>query len=191
MQAADNAISVSVDQSEQATSEAAGSTQDHEVCVRKKSSTAEPSSNSESDDTGELTNDVTALRGGYSNCSPRTTKLKDGDDYRFEGLELNVTYEVIVAAYDAAGNRSENSDAAEATPASLLDFAELYSNRVGEYKGEEGGCSNLESHPMMRRCLRSSQSPAFGWLEGDDDAFSCTYHPVYWPDDRCQCGTRI
>ena len=54
-----------------------------------------------------------------------------------------MTYEVVVAAYDAAGNRSENSDAAEATPASLLDFAELYSNRVGEYRGEEGGCSNL------------------------------------------------
>ena len=156
VQAADNAISVTVDASEQATSEASGSVQDHEVCVRKKSATSDANTETSNSEDDAPSNDVTALRGGYSNCSPRTTKLKDGEDYRFEGLELNITYEVIVAAYDEAGNRSENSDSAEATPASLFDFAELYSNRVGEYKGEEGGCSNLG--------VNSNDAPLFGLL---------------------------
>ena len=58
---------------------------------------------------------------------------------------MDVTYEIVVAAYDEAGNRSGNSPIAEATPTALLDFAELYANRVGRYEGEEGGCASVQS----------------------------------------------
>ena len=45
---------------------------------------------------------------------------------------------MIYAAYDEVGNRSAESPIAQGTPASVLDFAEVYS---GLYPGgEEGGC---------------------------------------------------
>ena len=57
---------------------------------------------------------------------------------RFEGLLNDSTYNVVYIAYDDADNPSEDSPIAMGTPASVLDFAEVYS---GEYPGgERGGC---------------------------------------------------
>ncbi|MEE2789611.1 MAG: hypothetical protein VX589_19890 [Myxococcota bacterium] len=138
-QAADGAIVVTLEEADRTDSEVF----DHEVCVRKKSTST--STETSDEDAASGTQSITELRAGFADCSARTTKLKNNDEYRFESLDMDVTYEIVVAAYDEAGNRSPNSPIAEATPTALLDFAELYANRVGRYEGEEGGCSTLAS----------------------------------------------
>ena len=52
---------------------------------------------------------------------------------------------MVVAALDAAGNRSTNSPVATGTPASLLDFAELYDARHDQADGETGGCDTYST----------------------------------------------
>lgn len=70
----------------------------------------------------------------FSNCK----SVEAGAAFRFEGLTNDTLYDVIYAAYDEVGNRSAESPIAQGTPASVLDFAEVYS---GLYPGgEEGGC---------------------------------------------------
>ena len=71
----------------------------------------------------------------------RTTVLKNGDEYRYENLENDVQYELVIVALDAAGNRSENSTIITASPTDLMDFAELYTARLGGAVGETGGCN--------------------------------------------------
>lgn len=68
---------------------------------------------------------------------------------RFEGLQNDQSYKVVYAVYDGAGNRSEDSPISEGTPASVLDFAEVYS--VEYPGGERGGCqaSSLPRTPLF------------------------------------------
>lgn len=94
-------------------SEVGGDASDYEVCVRESGST-EP----------------------FTRCKAVTPEAS----FRFEGLLNDVTYEVVYAAYDEAGNRSDESPIAEGTPASVLDFAEVYSDQYGG--GEMGGCES-------------------------------------------------
>ncbi len=80
--------------------------------------------------------DNETLRDGFTRCksfaAPRSS-------YRFEGLDNEISYRVVVAAIDTAGNRSENSPVATGTPQSVRDFAEHYTYRNG---GESGGCQS-------------------------------------------------
>jgi len=96
-------------------SEVGGDASDYSVCVRQLGDTAE-----------------------FSRCKSVTP----GERLRFDGLENDVTYEVIYRAFDEAGNESEQSPASQGTPASVLDFAEIYSQQYPG--GELGGC---ESRP--------------------------------------------
>ncbi|MFN3198595.1 MAG: MYXO-CTERM sorting domain-containing protein [Bradymonadia bacterium] len=74
------------------------------------------------------TNDT--LRGSFNcNCDK-----KEDTEYRCEGLENGVDYEVVYAVLDEAGNRSESSPSSLGTPGQVLDFAERYNG------GETGGC---------------------------------------------------
>jgi len=74
-------------------------------------------------------------------------ELSAGEAYRFEGLLNDVTYEVMYLAYDEAGNPSNQSPSAEGTPASVLDFAEVYSQQYPG--GELGGCEAQRSHHAL------------------------------------------
>ena len=79
----------------------------------------------------------------------RCKEITPDSSDRFEGLQNDVVYQVIYAVYDTAGNRSEDSPAVEGTPASVLDFAEVYS---GEYPGgERGGCQSMSDDGAMNR----------------------------------------
>ncbi|MBU0551194.1 hypothetical protein KKF91_21825 [Myxococcota bacterium] len=75
------------------------------------------------------------LREGFSRCKSAPTGQTS---YRFEGLENDATYMVVYAGVDEAGNRGPNSPSAMGTPASVEDFAEVYSAMNG---GEPGGCA--------------------------------------------------
>lgn len=114
---------------------------------------------------GEPTN--LSLKGLYGSASARCSRFgtsEASDGMRLVGLENGVTYSVVVASIDAAGNRSANSPAAEGTPADVLDFAEYYylvckgeppkpgSPNYEAAKAaydartcEEGGCSTFQS----------------------------------------------
>ena len=73
----------------------------------------------------------------------RCKEVTGGSGDRFEGLVNDQSYNVIYVVYDDADNQSEDSPIAQATPASVLDFAEVYS---GEYPGgERGGCDGSDS----------------------------------------------
>jgi len=137
---AESALVISLDASDRSVA----NVDRHEVCVRRVSSSAtddDGNTDTETDSAGSLAD----LRAGFSTCK-ETTQLKSGD-YRYEGLENDVSYEIIVAAYDTAGNRSPNSEIVRATPASLFDFAELYHSRLNGAEGESGGCStSMGSH---------------------------------------------
>lgn len=71
---------------------------------------------------------------GFDRCK----SITPDERLRFDGLENDVTYEVIYRAFDEAGNESDQSPAAQGTPASVLDFAEVYSQQYPG--GELGGC---------------------------------------------------
>ena len=61
-----------------------------------------------------------------------------------------VEYEVVVAALDAAGNRSENSPSSIAKPADFIDFAEGYGQVFGDGSiGETGGCTVSQRSPIL------------------------------------------
>ena len=76
---------------------------------------------------GANTND--GQRGIYATASARCdtfSKSELSDGFRLGGLENDVTYQVITASIDTAGNRSANSAPNTGTPADVLDFAEYY-----------------------------------------------------------------
>ncbi len=139
VKAGEEALVVSLAESDRSNTDAAS----HEICVRNASA-----SGSNSEATGETGSgsSLEDLRAGFSTC--RTTESLKSDEYRFENLENDARYEVVVAAYDAAGNRSANSPIETAQPASLLDFAELYESRLNGADGETGGCSSTPSTPF-------------------------------------------
>lgn len=105
----------------------------YEVCVRPYTgvSGASPATGASNEE----------LRGDFASALCRSTEQFGGDGYRFEGLENYVNYEVVYAAIDAAGNRGPNSPSAVETPVPQLDFAELYTQRLGGQTGEQGGCA--------------------------------------------------
>ena len=72
-------------------------------------------------------------------------EITGGRSDRFEGLQNDILYNVVYRVYDNAENISGDSPVTQGTPASVLDFAEVYS---GEYPGgERGGCdSSSRSH---------------------------------------------
>ncbi len=73
----------------------------------------------------------------------RCKEVTGGSGDRFEGLVNDQLYNVIYVVYDDAENKSEDSPMTTGTPASVLDFAEVYS---GEYPGgERGGCDQRDS----------------------------------------------
>ena len=79
-----------------------------------------------------------------SRAEARCKEVSGGSGDRFEGLVNDQLYNVIYQVYDDANNKSEDSPIAQGTPASVLDFAEVYS---GEYPGgERGGCESVGSH---------------------------------------------
>ena len=83
---------------------------------------------------------------GLSRDEARCKGITAGSGERFEGLTNDVLYHVIYAVYDEAGNRSGDSPDTEGTPASVLDFAEVYS---GEYPGgERGGCQSTSTRGL-------------------------------------------
>ena len=127
--AAENALVVTIDNADRGVEDIEA----HEVCVQIAGTTSSAESAS---------NDLDALRNGFSasGCK-RTTQLKNGDEYRYENLNNDVEYALIVAAFDAAGNRSENSTIIKASPSDLMDFAELYTARLGGAVGDTGGCN--------------------------------------------------
>ncbi len=65
-------------------------------------------------------------------------EIMGGSGDRFEGLENDIIYNVIYRVYDDVNNRSGDSPISQGTPASVLDFAEVYSGEYGG--GERGGC---------------------------------------------------
>jgi MYXO-CTERM domain-containing protein len=144
VQAGENALVITLATSDRGDSDVST----HEVCVQRSTSTLSDAATAETDGT---TPNIEDQRRGFSASScKQTDNLKSGD-YRYEGLENDVLYAVVVASLDAAGNRSENSAIFEATPASLLDFAEVYSHRLGGAEGESGGCSttSAEGHSVL------------------------------------------
>lgn len=79
-----------------------------------------------------------------SRAEARCKEVTGGSGDRFEGLVNDQLYNVIYQVYDDANNKSEDSPVAQGTPASVLDFAEVYS---GEYPGgERGGCESVSPH---------------------------------------------
>lgn len=132
VQAGETALVVSLESADRSNSDVVN----HEICLRPAGSATEPSDAG----TGEVS-DVTLadLRDGFSNC--QTTSNLKNSEFRYSNLTNDQEYEVVVAAMDAAGNRSNNSPISTGTPASLLDFAELYDERRGGADGETGGCS--------------------------------------------------
>ncbi len=128
----------------------------HEVCVRPLLGTSgeagDADNSGSSDATGGAESDSSGLsnedlRDSFADCKS-TSDLVNGNSYRFEGLSNDQNYEVVLAAFDAAGNRSENSAATSAKPQALFDFAELYSDRLGDSPGESGGCSAVNGAPI-------------------------------------------
>jgi hypothetical protein len=84
---------------------------------------------------------------GLSRDEARCQSITEGSGERFEGLMNDVLYHVIYAVYDDVDNRSDDSPDAQGTPASVLDFAEVYS---GEYPGgERGGCQSKPTQTSM------------------------------------------
>ena len=80
---------------------------------------------------------------GESREDARCREIMAGTGDRFEGLQNDVLYNVVYVVYDDANNGSPDSPSAQAAPASVLDFAEVYS---GEYPGgERGGCSAIRN----------------------------------------------
>ena len=148
VRAAENALIVSLEASDRTSDDVT----EHEICVKRAGAdTAEPTDDATPTDGTAPT--LTELRAGFTEAScKRTSDLKTGD-YRYEGLENKVRYTVVVAAFDAAGNRSANSEAVDATPASLLDFAELYAQRLGDAEGEAGGCSTAPTRTDAIFCV--------------------------------------
>ena len=141
VQAAESALIVRLESSDRSVA----NVDRHEVCVRRASNATAMEDQGAADAGTEAPNGNTLedLRAGFSTCK-ETSQLKSGD-YRYEGLENDVSYELVVAAYDSAGNRSPNSEIVRATPASLFDFAELYHSRLNGAEGETGGCSSAGS----------------------------------------------
>lgn len=133
----------------------------YEVCARPYTGVA-----GESPATGASNEE---LRGDFASALCRTTDQFGSDGYRFEGLENYVNYEVVYAAIDAAGNRGPNSPANVATPVPQLDFAELYSQRLGGQAGEQGGCATtpgraptaplLLAIPLLALAIRARRAP--------------------------------
>jgi MYXO-CTERM domain-containing protein len=144
VRAGENALVISLATSDRGATDVAT----HEVCVQRSTSTLSDAATAESTATASNLDD---LRRGFSASSCKQTDKLKSEDYRYEGLENDVLYAVVVASLDAAGNRSENSAIFEATPASLLDFAEVYSHRLGGAEGESGGCSttSAEGHSVL------------------------------------------
>ena len=137
VRAAENALIVSLDSMDSSAENVTA----HDVCVRQFTGT--PSNTAQE---GEIDyTDLDGLRDGFTADSCKRTELLKSDEYRYDGLENNVQYAVAVATYDAAGNRSVNSSLVTAIPASLLDFAELYTERLGGAEGEAGGCASTDS----------------------------------------------
>lgn len=110
-----------------------------------------------------------ALRGDFATALCRTTDRFGAEGYRLEGLQNYVNYEVVYAALDAAGNRGPNSPASVATPVPQLDFAELYTQRLGGQTGEQGGCATtpgraptaplLLAIPLLALAFRARRAP--------------------------------
>jgi hypothetical protein len=143
VRAAENALIVTLD----TTDRSVGDVTAHDICVRRLSGT--PIDQTENGEVDYA--DLDGLRAGFTADSCKRTERLKSDEYRYDDLENDVQYAIVVATYDAAGNRSVNSELVTATPASLLDFAELYSERLGGAEGETGGCSaaNAQGSPLL------------------------------------------
>ncbi|MBM4292076.1 MAG: hypothetical protein FJ138_12045 [Deltaproteobacteria bacterium] len=97
--------------------------------------------------------EVCVREAGYDAPYDTCERVEAGVAFRFEGLANDTSYDVVYAAYDEAGNRGAQSPAAQGTPASVLDFAEVYS---GLYPGgEEGGCASSPARPGAPRAPRA------------------------------------
>ncbi|MCA9542825.1 MAG: hypothetical protein KC613_00500 [Myxococcales bacterium] len=75
------------------------------------------------------------LRGAYRDGVCQTFSGTSG---RLDGLQNDVTYFVVYAAFDEAGNRGGNSPSAAGTPVQVQDFAEYYSQICRGPEPEEG-----------------------------------------------------
>ncbi|MEE2757633.1 MAG: hypothetical protein VYA30_13340 [Myxococcota bacterium] len=140
VRAAEGALVIKLDSSDQNNDDV----ESHEVCVQVASNTNAQNQPTE-EDGGPLT--LEELRGGFAATScKKTSQLNSGEEYRYEGLTNDIEYVVVVAAFDQAGNRSGNGESVTASPSALLDFAELYTARLGGAAGETGGCTSMESN---------------------------------------------
>ena len=116
----------------------------HKVCVKPVSNPADTYPSVVISD--ETTEDE--LRNGFEETDCRTASaLGSGSIYRYTDLSNDQTYDVAVIALDGADNPSPISEVAQGTPQELLDFAEVYRDRLGisgtdeHHPGELGGCS--------------------------------------------------
>lgn len=103
-----------------------GDVERFEICAIPSAAVADTADAGVTDGTDE-TNE--SLRGAYASASARCQSFSTAnrsDGYRLTGLENGVTYQVVAATLDDAGNRSANSPAETGTPADVLDFAEYY-----------------------------------------------------------------
>ena len=116
----------------------------HQVCVK-------PVSNPPATYQPVVVNDETTreeLLNGFEESDCRAASaLASGSSYRYTGLTNDRTYDVAIYALDAADNPSPIGDVAQSTPQELLDFAEVYRDRLGiagtddHHPGELGGCN--------------------------------------------------
>lgn len=110
----------------------------YEVCARPYTGRlAEPALDGSNDE----------LRVPFTDAECKSADTLSNDGYRYSGLENNIAYEVAFAAVDEAGNRGPTSASAVGTPVPQLDFAELYTNSLGDQAGEQGGCSTRPGLP--------------------------------------------
>ncbi|MEZ4468245.1 MAG: hypothetical protein R3F43_28370 [bacterium] len=95
------------------------------------------------------------------------------------GLRNGVSYQVVYATFDAAGNRSANSPPASGTPQESYDFAEWYRSRNGPAEGlraaPAGGSQGLRPGPARP----GSPSVAPGGLDNAPGGA-----PFSWPLPR-------
>ena len=101
---------------------------------------------------GDIDTYEVCVQASESSETPVCESILADMEYRFEGLDNNKAYTVTYRVYDSAGNSSDDSPEASATPAEVRDFAEIYS---ADYPGgERGGCmSRSSARPLLSGCL--------------------------------------
>ncbi len=74
---------------------------------------------------------------GPDGLAHSSTSTTSASSTRIEGLTNGVTYDVVVFAYNAAGNQSAASNTMSGTPEPVTDFWQAYKDAGGR---EQGGC---------------------------------------------------